>query len=84
MNNVHRKIIDSFHPKNITYFQSEFRVMQEHRANALLFSEETMNYFQFNLNPAVVPDKCSHYAISYLLTILIEMAMYWSLMGSSA
>lgn len=44
--------------------------MQEHRANALLFSEETLNYFQFNFNPAITPEKCSHFAISYLLTIL--------------
>ena len=45
VDNIHRTIIDSFHQKNIGYFNTVFRIMQEHRANALLFSEESLNFY---------------------------------------
>ena len=47
-----------------------FRIMLEERCNALLMSEETMNYYQYNYqNPPIIP-KGINLAISYLMKIL--------------
>lgn len=42
---IHRKIIDSIHTKNIGSQMRYFNVMLEATANALLMSEETMNFY---------------------------------------
>ena len=50
-----------------------FRIMLEERCNALLMSEETMNYYQYNYqNPPIIP-KGINLAISYLMKILQEL-----------
>ena len=64
----HRRIIDSIHTKNIGSQISYFNVLLEARANALLMSEETMNFYQYNRK--IKPSEVSHFAISYMLCIL--------------
>ena len=74
LNNYHRRIIDSIHTKNIGSQASFFTVILESRANALLMSEETMNFYQYNRK--IKPGKVSHFAISYMLCILNTLLKY--------
>jgi hypothetical protein len=74
LENYHRRIIDSIHTKNIGAQTSYFNVMLEARANALLMSEETMNFYQYNRK--IRPGKVSHFAISYMLCLLNILLKY--------
>ena len=71
---VHRKIIDSIHPTAIGSQTTIFRVILENRANALLFSEDTLNFYQYNLQ--VFPTDFLKYAISYLMRIMSTLLNY--------
>lgn len=51
-----------------------FTVMLQARANALLMSEETMNFYQYNRK--IKPTEVSHFAISYMLTLLNILLKY--------
>ena len=64
----HRPIIDSIHPIEIGSQTTFFRKILEERAEALLFSEETMNFYQYNLN--IVPSKHIANAVVYLMKLM--------------
>lgn len=46
---THRKIIDSIHQVDTGSQVSFYKIILEERANSLLMSEETMNFYQYNL-----------------------------------
>lgn len=51
-----------------------FDVMLQATADALLMSEETMNFYQYNRK--IRPEEVSHFAISYMLTLLNVLLKY--------
>jgi len=71
---VHRKIIDSVHEIEIGSQIGFFNKIIEKRANALLFNEETMNFYQYNL--LVFPSDFMKYAMSYLMHIMNVLLKY--------
>ena len=46
--NVHRKAVDSIHEIDIMSLSDKKELIQK-RANALLFNEESLNYYVYNL-----------------------------------
>jgi hypothetical protein len=54
---------------------SVYRVILESRANALLMSEDTMNFYQYNLD--IKPYETSHIAMAYLMKIL-NILLKWN------
>ena len=64
---VHRKIVDSVHETEIGSQIGFFSKIVEKRANALLFNEETMNFYQYNLQ--IVPQKIGP-AVVYLMKLM--------------
>jgi len=74
LNETHRKIIDSIHQIEIGSQVSFFKVILEDRANALLVSEDTMNFCQYNLQ--ILPANGVRYAVSYLMKILNILLKY--------
>jgi hypothetical protein len=73
--NNHRKIIDSIHQTSIGSQVTVYKVVLEARSNALLMSEDTMNFYQYNLE--VKPNDTSHLAMSYLMKIL-NILLKWN------
>lgn len=71
---VHRKIIDSIHQIDIGSQTTIFKVILEKRANALLFSEDTLNFYQYNLQ--VFPTDFLKYAVSYLMRLMSTLLNY--------
>jgi hypothetical protein len=71
---VHRKIVDSVHETEIGSQIGFFSKIVEKRANALLFNEETMNFYQYNLQ--VYPSEFMKYALSYLMHIMNILLKY--------
>ena len=58
--------IDSFYSSS--RFTAVYKNIIEERTNALLMDEDTINYYQYNLN--IVPNPGVLYAIAYLEGIL--------------
>ena len=67
--------MDSIHQTNIGSQVSVYKVVLEARSNALLMSEDTMNFYQYNLD--IKPSDTSHYAVSYLMKIL-NILLKWN------
>lgn len=67
--------MDSIHQTNIGSQVSVYKVILEARSNALLMSEDTMNFYQYNLD--IKPTDTSHFAVSYLMKIL-NILLKWN------
>jgi len=74
LQNVHRKIIDSIKANDVGVHSKIFDNIIKTRVNALLFSEETINFFQYNLK--IFPTDLIKYAIAYLMKILSIVLKY--------
>mmetsp|Transcript_24004 Transcript_24004/g.36882 ORF Transcript_24004/g.36882 Transcript_24004/m.36882 type:complete len:350 (+) Transcript_24004:398-1447(+) len=74
LNETHRKILDSIHQIEVGSQVSYFKVILEDRANALLMSEDTMNFYQYNLQ--IMPSGALRYVVSYLMRILNILLKY--------
>lgn len=53
---------------------SIFKKILEKRANALLFSEETISFYQYNIQ--VMPQEMNKYAVAYLMRLLTILLNY--------
>lgn len=67
LSDIHRTLIDSIHQIDIGSQTTYFKIILEKRANALLFSEETCNFYQYNIG--VTPD-CLVNAFQYLMCLI--------------
>lgn len=63
---VHTVAVDSLYSDS--RFTTVYKNIVEERSNALLMDEETINYYQYNLN--VMPNPGILYAIAYLEMLL--------------
>lgn len=70
---THRRIIDSIHPLQVGSTVSFFKIVLEDRANALLTSEDTINFYHYNLQIVPVSTK---FVVSYLMRILNILLKY--------
>ena len=68
LNNVHRKIVDSIHQTQVEMQVSVYKPIVEARVNALLMIEDSMNFYQYNID--IKPGEVTHFAMSYLVKIL--------------
>jgi len=71
---VHRKIIDSIQCTDIGAQITIFKDIIQKRANALLFSEDTLSFYQYNLQ--IFPQQFLIYAVSYLMRIMSTLLNY--------
>ena len=74
LQNVHRKIADSIHPAETGAQTTIFKIILEKRANALLLSEDTLNFYQYNLH--VFPTAFLKFAVSYLMRLMSTVLNY--------
>lgn len=74
LQSVHRKIVDSIHPVEAGAQTTIFKIILEKRANALLLSEDTLNFYQYNLQ--VFPTSFLKYAVSYLMRLMSTVLNY--------
>ena len=71
---THRKIIDSIHQVDTGSQVSFFKIILEEKANSLTMSEETMNFYQYNLG--IFPEEGIKFALAYLLQIIKILLKY--------
>ena len=74
LNGTHRRIIDSIHQTEISSQVTYYKVILEERSNALLMSEETMNFYNQNLQ--IIPETGIKYAMAYLMKMLSILLKY--------
>lgn len=67
LKNKHQEIIGSIHPTEIGTQTCFFYKIIQSRANGLIFTEDTMNFYQYNLD--IKPDYI-RYAVSYLMKLM--------------
>ena len=70
---THQAIIDSIHPTAIGGQRDFFKNILQERADGLLFSEETMNFYQYNLR---IKPKQLKLGISYLMKVMNILLNY--------
>lgn len=71
---IHRKIVDSIHPADTSAKVPIFTIILEKRANALLLTEDSLNFFQYNLK--IFPTMFLKYAVSYLMRLMSTVLNY--------